>query len=433
MSDAISSKQIGHPEPPRTKVWELLADHRSKKPESYPMDLLRLAYMELDPKKLSRILGSCGSVKSALAGMKVGRWNIPSAAQQKLRFSSTELLAPLEKIPAKFVDRLQLDPGVTEPSDPLLGLFVQGTLPADRGVAVVGTRRSTRYGLKLAEEIGRRLGRRGLLVVSGLALGIDAAVHKGMLSTRGRGVAVLGSGIGRWYPPSNQAIGEDLIAQGGAVVSEYPPDAVPFGWRFLHRNRLIAGLSEVVIVVEAPARSGALTTARLALEMGRDVLVVPGDIDRETSEGCNLLIQEGAHPITSLDDMEQLLGFRMGVMDSKEGSHTSGAEASGDQDGSIGQAERSVGKPSHQTSLLSADVLDEGLLGEGADIGSSTRLGSGEPSTGSVADLRSRIPPTGVSLEELVEPSELPVLLEEIGRLSALGILSLEGDMVYRN
>ncbi|MDH5294323.1 MAG: DNA-protecting protein DprA, partial [Acidimicrobiia bacterium] len=149
-------------------------------------------------------------------------------------------------------------------------------------------------------------------VVSGLALGVDGAAHEGALESGGTAVAVLGSGIDVWYPRRNRGLGERIVADGGAVVSEFGPGVEPEAWRFPYRNRIIAGLSSVVIVVEAAVRSGALITAGQALAQGRDVWAVPGDITRTTSRGCNMLIRDGAHPIQDLDDLVSDLELIMG-------------------------------------------------------------------------------------------------------------------------
>lgn len=191
-------------------------------------------------------------------------------------------------------------------------LFVKGSLPDVASVAVVGSRRATAYGLELAAEIGRRIGAAGWPVVSGLALGIDGAAHEGCLAAGGTAVAVLGSGIDVWYPRTNRRLGERILEGGGAVVSEFGPGIGPEPWRFPFRNRIISGLSTVVIVVEAAVRSGALITAHVAAAQGREVMAVPGDITRVTSAGCNLLIRDGAHPIASLDDVVETIEFWLG-------------------------------------------------------------------------------------------------------------------------
>lgn len=191
-------------------------------------------------------------------------------------------------------------------------LWVLGELGESPGVAVVGTRRCTRYGVDLAERFGGAIARAGWTTVSGLARGIDAAAHRGCLRLSGHAVAVLGSGVDHCYPRENQPIYDQVVASGGAIVSEYPPGTPPDRWRFPARNRIIAAMSAAVVVVEAAATGGALITARLGAEMGRPVFVVPGDVDRKTSEGCNRLIRDGAHPVLGSADLLEELSLIIG-------------------------------------------------------------------------------------------------------------------------
>jgi DNA processing protein len=182
-------------------------------------------------------------------------------------------------------------------------LHVLGDTTAAPAVAVVGTRRCTRYGLTLAESFGRALASTGWTTVSGLARGIDAAAHRGTLGGNGEAVAVLGSGIDVVYPPENRVIYRQILDGHGAVMSEYPPGTPPDRWRFPARNRIIAAIASAVVVVEAGETGGALITARLAAELGRPVFAVPGDVDRPASIGCNLLIRDGAIPALGVDDL----------------------------------------------------------------------------------------------------------------------------------
>ena len=177
--------------------------------------------------------------------------------------------------------------------DPPLALYVKGKLlPSDRhAVAIVGSRRTTHYGIECARKFGFQLAHAGLTVVSGLARGIDTAAHEGALAAHGRTIAVLGSGLGKLYPPENQVLA-DRIAESGAVVSEFPIDFPGDKQSFPLRNRIVAGWCFGVLVVEAPTRSGALITANQAAEIGRSVYAIPGPIDRPTSQGTNRLIQD---------------------------------------------------------------------------------------------------------------------------------------------
>ncbi len=182
-------------------------------------------------------------------------------------------------------------------------LYVLGTTTRAPAVAVVGTRRSTRYGMALALGFGEALSRAGWTTVSGLARGIDGAAHLGALRGDGTAVAVLGSGVDVVYPEENIDLYRSILDGHGAIVSEYPPGTRPDRWRFPARNRIIAAIASAVVVVEAGEKGGALITARLAAEMGRPVLVVPGDVDRLASVGCNRLIRDGAHPVLGVADL----------------------------------------------------------------------------------------------------------------------------------
>jgi len=182
-------------------------------------------------------------------------------------------------------------------------LHVLGETTTAPAVAVVGTRKSTRYGMTLAEAFGRALAGAGWTTVSGLARGIDAAAHRGTLEAHGEAVAILGSGIDVIYPAEHSELYHRILDGNGAVMSEYPPGTPPDRWRFPARNRLIAAIASAVVVVEAGQKGGALITARLAAELGRPVFAVPGDVDRPASKGCNLLIRDGAIPILGVEDL----------------------------------------------------------------------------------------------------------------------------------
>ncbi|HET9298854.1 MAG TPA: DNA-processing protein DprA [Candidatus Polarisedimenticolaceae bacterium] len=193
-------------------------------------------------------------------------------------------------------------------SDPPILLYAKGTLPeATVRMAVVGSRRATPYGQRVAAGLGAGLAQRGIEVVSGGARGIDTAAHVGALEAGGRTVAVLGSGLGRPYPTENGALFE-RIAASGTLLSEFPLDTSPLPENFPRRNRLISGLSAAVIVVEATAKSGSLLTAAHALDQGRDVLAVPGPVSSPQSEGCHRLIQQGARLVQGVEDVLAELG-----------------------------------------------------------------------------------------------------------------------------
>jgi DNA processing protein len=247
-------------------------------------------------------------------------------------------------------------------------LFLLGAPTTAPGVAVVGTRRCTRYGLALAEQFGRAIADSGWTVVSGLARGIDTAAHRGCLDGGGHAVAVLGSGIDVCYPRENRSVYDRILEIGGAILSEYAPGTPPDRWRFPARNRIIAAISAAVVVVEASRTGGALITARLAAELGRPVFVVPGDVDRPASEGCNRLLRDGAHPVLGDRDLIEELGIVLGP------PRRGGANAA-ESDG---------------------------------------------------------IPPTGISLDALTEYWGLPIsqTLARVGRLEIEGVVKRNGNMV---
>jgi DNA processing protein len=188
-------------------------------------------------------------------------------------------------------------------------LFRLGPPPPTPGVAIVGTRRCTAYGRRLARAFGQVCAELGWPVVSGLARGIDGAAHEGVIEADGTAVAVVGSGLDIRYPREHDRLYDRIIETGGTILSEYPPGAVPHGWRFPPRNRIISGLSAAVIVVESAVTGGSLGTAAHALAQGRPVFAVPGDIDRQASVGCNLLIRDGAIPVLGAADLAEGLSL----------------------------------------------------------------------------------------------------------------------------
>jgi DNA processing protein len=190
---------------------------------------------------------------------------------------------------------------------PLL-LYVRGRFPRSGPfVAVVGTRRCTSYGRAVASALANELARRGCVVVSGGALGIDGAAHGGALEGGGSTVAVLGTGVDRIFPSEHEDLFRNVVAKGGALVSEYPLGTPGRAWLFPRRNRIIAALSSHLVVVEAPERSGAIITARLAGEMGRELWVVPGRIDEKVCRGSNALLADGAFPLIQVEQFVELL------------------------------------------------------------------------------------------------------------------------------
>lgn len=188
--------------------------------------------------------------------------------------------------------------------DPPLVLFQRGSIiDADaNAIAIVGTRRATPYGIRMAERLARDLAGRGMTIVSGMAEGIDTAAHRGALAAGGRTIAVLGCGVDVVYPESNRALMEEIAAN-GAVISQFPMGMKPLKGNFPIRNRIISGISLGTVVVQAPARSGALITAHTAVEQGREVFAVPGEVGTPNAEGPHQLIREGAKLIENAKDI----------------------------------------------------------------------------------------------------------------------------------
>jgi DNA processing protein len=205
--------------------------------------------------------------------------------------------------------------------DPPPGLFARGSgsaeLLAQPSVAIVGARACSSYGSQVARLLGRDLAAAGLVVVSGLARGIDGEAHRGALEAGGHTIAVLGCGVDRDYPAAHAQLA-NRICERGLVVSEYAPGVEPAPWRFPARNRIIAGLAATTVVVEARERSGALITADFALEAGREVFAVPGEITSALSAGTNALLRLGATPLTCAGDVFEALGVEVAAVSPPE-------------------------------------------------------------------------------------------------------------------
>jgi DNA processing protein len=196
--------------------------------------------------------------------------------------------------------------------DPPAVLFSLGTFSFQESgpnVAIVGSRRATPYGKETAGRLAAALGSCGLVIVSGMARGIDTAAHNGALESGARTVAVLGSGLDVTYPPENAGLMKRIAASGGLVLTEFPLGSKPEAWHFPVRNRIISGLCRAVVVVEAGERSGALITAEAALEQGRDVMAVPGNVNNPYSRGANRLIKQGARLVEDARDVLEELGL----------------------------------------------------------------------------------------------------------------------------
>jgi DNA processing protein len=242
-------------------------------------------------------------------------------AQRRFSQDPQSVLRDLEELGARMV--VFSDPDYPEPlreiHDPPMVLYAKGLdIPAKTTfVAVVGSRNSTPYGVKTAENLAQGLARRGLGIVSGLARGIDSAAHWGCVEGRSFSVGVLGTGIDVVYPPSNKKL-FDVMNEKGAVITEFPLKTPPEPKNFPIRNRLISGLSRGVIVVEATMKSGSLITASVALEQGREVFAVPGSVHSFKSKGCHFLLKQGAKLVENADDVLDELGLNYSYADKKD-------------------------------------------------------------------------------------------------------------------
>jgi len=250
-------------------------------------------------------------------------------------------------------------------------IYVRGVVPDLRlpAIAIVGTRKATTAGIGVAEEMAAELASRGIIIISGLAMGIDTAAHRGVLGVRGRTVAVLGNGISEIYPAQNERVAEEILKTGGAIISEYPPGEPSFRQNFIHRNRIISGLSVAVVVIEAPLRSGALATAGFAAEQGRSVFVVPGPVTHSNYVGSHALIRDGATLTTKAADILEDLGLSQEAGNQETGIRELSFQAElTNQESLVLEVIKTAGRPlevDRITSLanLEAQVVNQTLTG----------------------------------------------------------------------
>lgn len=188
-------------------------------------------------------------------------------------------------------------------------IYFRGNLPKTRvpSLAIVGTRKPTPYGQEVTTRFAEALAQKGIVIISGLALGVDAIAHKACLDIGGTTIAVLPNSVDTIYPRTNANLAEMIIEKGGAVLSEYEPPTPMRTYQLLARNRLVSGLADAILITEAAERSGTLSTAAHALEQGKEVFVVPGNITSPMSAGCNALIKQGAHIVTTVDDILEII------------------------------------------------------------------------------------------------------------------------------
>ena len=297
------------------------------------IDLMRLELVPgVGPRMRQKLLERFGTPAAALAAAQSQLREVPGLGPKlAARITAADQIdveAEIALCQEQGIDILtESHPGYPRPlreiHDPPGVLFVRGRiLPADGlAVAIVGTRHATHYGLQTAERLANALAQRGICVVSGLARGIDAAAHRGAMAAGGRTLAVLASGVLNVYPPEHRELADQVAAQ-GALISEAPPHMEPLSGMFPQRNRIISGLSHGTIVVEAAERSGALITARHAMEQGREVFAVPGRVDSRMSHGCHRLIRDGAKLVETVDDILEELGPLVEAVPGPDGHET---------------------------------------------------------------------------------------------------------------
>lgn len=270
----------------------------------------------LGPRGIARLL-SLQSDVTVLMEQNASDWTVAvgakvAAAMEGAKGRVDDMIAQMEKKNVRMLIRShpEYPPLLLQVYDPPVALFVRGTasLAADQAVAIVGSRRCTRYGLDMAHMLGKDLSSAGVCVVSGLARGIDTSAHMGALAGGGETIAVLGCGVDIVYPPENAKL-YDKIAEQGALVSEYLPGTPPLAGHFPLRNRIISGMSQAVILVEASRGSGAMITVDYALEHGREVFAVPGNVTAKQSSGPNGLIYEGKCMVRDAQDVLFGLGW----------------------------------------------------------------------------------------------------------------------------
>jgi DNA processing protein len=287
-------------------------------------------------------------------------------------FDEHRYLARLAELRLRWLPRsdTRFPPLLRAIHDPPPGLFLRGSgavdLLARPSVAVVGARSCSPYGAQVARTLGRELAAAGLVVVSGLARGVDGEAHRGALETGGSTVAVLGCGVDRDYPASHRELAVRITAE-GLIVSEYAPGVEPAPWRFPARNRIVAGLCAATVVVEAREASGALITADLALEEGREVFAVPGEITSALSAGTNALLRLGAVPLTSAGDVLSALGIGASVAEPVAAPNDSAADVLArvrDAPAAADELVRATGRSAGEVAVALSELELAGLVHE---------------------------------------------------------------------
>lgn len=284
------------------------------------MARLWLSMGDLPSTKLSKIMALYEDALTFYQEREKALHLLGSNAQTALKAWSDEerlsmLLASLEKDSIRFLtpEDAEWPRGFYRLYDPPVGLFAKGNLDllhSERSIAMVGTRRSSVYGRRMAQRVAGGLAEAGVTITSGFAVGIDSASHEGCLSAGGKTIAVIGCGLDVDYPSGNGALRKRILESGGLIISEYPPGTQPLAAHFPQRNRLIAALSQGLMLVEGASHSGGMISAQLALEMGLEVFAMPGPADVVGSEGPHALIRDGARLATSAEQILEDMGWQ---------------------------------------------------------------------------------------------------------------------------
>jgi DNA processing protein len=322
--------------------------------ETHTLEWLALTLTPgLGPTKARHLVEHFGSVQAVFRASltELEAAGIPAVAAQSLGTGRSLELANDELARAAGVQIVAFEDAdypsqLKQIYDPPLVLYVRGNVAAvsQPGIAVIGTRHPTPYGTGMAERLACDLAVRGLVIFSGLARGVDTAGHRGAIAGKGKTVGVLGTGIDVIYPKENTRLTEQMLALGGALVSEFPLNTFPAPQNFPIRNRIISGLALGVLVVEAAEYSGTRITARCALEQGRDVYAVPGNVTNKNSWGPNTLIKQGAKLVATWDDVWEELStqVRLALTPAEGGESPTGQTASLFEDEELGPHERKI-------------------------------------------------------------------------------------------
>ena len=344
-SDGEKGKECHEREREAAKTWTRIAEGE----DAYAVTLVRdMGYA----RALEWVSDSRGSADRGLA-KAVARWQTRLAdldEKGKEAEAGLEFTMPGDSLWPEALDDL----GDVRP----LGLWFRGTAQvlARTGVAIVGSRDSSPYGIKIATDAAYEMADTGVNIVSGGAFGIDAAAHRGALAADGYTIAISACGADRYYPSSHADLYLDILRRGGVICSEAPPGAAPYKHRFLSRNRIIAALARATVVVEAPFRSGALSTAHHAMSIGRPIGVFPGPVTSPRSAGCHRLLREGATCVTSVSEILELMGMDAQRADKTvpHGKSTAGGRGTPGQPWLFDQSPRN----SKEERQLMLDVLD---------------------------------------------------------------------------